>query len=149
MSVNNVYSFLDIAAALIGPGGAISIGTGAGTAEEGITIETATELNQMLIGSDGSGQHSLSADKSGQITVRLLKTSPVNGQLMAMANFQRTSGATHGQNTLTINDLSRGDVITCRQVAFKKIPTLSFGKEAGTNEWTFDAVYIDPILASA
>lgn len=140
------YSFLDVSATLVGPGGALSLGAGAGPSDEGITIESSVDFNTMAIGADGSGMHSLSGDKSGRVTLRLLKTSPLNKALMSMVNFQRTSGATHGQNTLSIRDLNRGDEIICRQVAFKKVPNISFGKEAGNNEWTFDAVYIDHLL---
>lgn len=142
------YSFLDIAAALVGPGGSISIGAGAGVADEGIDVETSVDRNTMTIGADGTGMHGLNADKSGRITLRLLKTSETNAALMSMANFQLTSGATHGQNTLVINDLARGDVITCRQCAFKKIPTMALAKEAGTYEWSFDAIQIDHLLAA-
>ena len=144
----NTYSFLDVTAALVGPGGALSIGSGAGVSEEGIDVAPTADVNTMQIGADGSGQHGLGTDKSGQITIRLLKTSPTNAMLMAMANFQRSSAATHGQNTLTINDVNRGDVVTCRQVAFKKIPSITFAKDPGINEWTFDAIYIDVLLGN-
>lgn len=140
------YSFLEVAATLAGPGGVIALGDGAGAAEEGITIEPAGDINTMQIGADGSGQHSLHADKSATITVRLLKTSPTNALLSAMLEFQRASAANHGQNTLVITDTARGDVISARQVAFKKRPSLTYAKEAGVNEWTFDAVLVDPAL---
>ena len=142
----STYSFLDVTATLVGPGGALSLGAGAGASEEGITVESTGEMGTMMIGADGSGQHSLSGDKSGRIVVRLLKTSPVNAQLNAMAQFQRASADAYGQNTLVITDTSRGDVVTCRQVAFAKQPSLTFGREAGMNEWEFNAVIIDPAL---
>lgn len=102
----------------------------------------------MLIGADGSGQHSLYADKSGRITVRLLKTSPVNQLLSAMYAFQTASGANYGQNTIAINDSSRGDVITCLQVGFAKAPDLTYAKDGGTNEWEFNAVKIERTLGA-
>lgn len=144
--MSNVYSFLEIQAALVGPGGAISLGSGAGNAEEGLSISPSGEIDGMQIGADGSGQHSLYADKSGKVTVRLLKTSPVNQLLSAMYAFQTASGSTHGQNTLTISDSERGDVVTCRQVAFAKAPDLSYAKDAGIIEWEFNAIYIDRLL---
>ena len=144
----NTYSFQDVTASLIGIGGSIAMGAGAGPTDEGIEIETAAAINTMTIGADGTGQHSLIADKSGKITVRLLKTSPTNAQLMAMVNFQRTSGATHGQNVFTLQDKNRNDIVSCRQVAFAKIPNLSYGKDAQPVEWTFEAVLIDFLLGS-
>ena len=142
----STYSFLDVTATLVGPGGVISLGSGAGVSEEGISVEPTGEMGTMMIGADGSGQHSLSGDKSGRVVVRVLKTSPVNAQLNAMSQFQRSSAESYGQNTLVITDTSRGDVITCRQVAFAKVPALTFAREAGMNEWEFNAVIIDPAL---
>lgn len=141
--MKNVYSFLDVAASLVGPGGVISLGAGAGVADEGITIEPTGDVGAMLVGADGSGQHSLYGDKSGRITVRLLKTSPVNAALMAMYSLQTASADAYGQNTLVITDTSRGDVVSCRQVAFSKAPSTTYGKEAGMMEWDFNAVIID------
>jgi hypothetical protein len=124
------------------------LGNGAGAAEEGITISFTSEDGTMQVGADGAGQHSLHADKSGKVTVRLLKTSPINKQLMAMRNFQKASSAAYGQNTIVINDSNRGDVITCSQVAFSKPPSLTYAKDAGTNEWEFNAIRIEPTLGT-
>lgn len=137
------YSFLDVVAAISGPGGAINLAAGAGVADEGLSVDPTSEINSMQIGADGSGQHSLHGDKSGRIVVRLLKTSPTNALLMAMYNFQTASAATHGQNTIVLTDTNRGDAVTARQVAFTKAPPLNYGKEAGLVEWEFSAVQID------
>lgn len=142
----STYSFLEFQMALVGPGGAINLGNGAGHAEEGVSFSPSGEMSGMTIGADGTGMHSLYADKSGRITVRLLKTSPTNALLAAMFAFQRSSAATHGQNTITGVDKARGDVVTCRQVAFVKQPDLTYGKDAGTVEWEFAAVSMDVAL---
>lgn len=141
--MSTTYSFLEVQAAIVGPGGVINLGNGAGAADEGITVDPTGEMSTMMVGADGSGQHSLHADKSGRLIVRLLKTSPTNALLMAMCNFQRSSGATHGQNTISIVDSNRGDVVTAQQVAFAKVPALAYGKEAGMLEWELSAVKID------
>ncbi|MNK60450.1 hypothetical protein D3C87_795840 [compost metagenome] len=144
--MSKTYSFLDVAASIEGPGGAFSLGSGAGIAEEGITITPTGPMNGMLIGADGEGMHSLYADRSAKIVVRLLKTSPTNKLLSEMVAFQRSSGSLHGQNTLVINDMSRNDSIACRQTAFAKIPDITYAKDGGTVEWEFDTVRMDPIL---
>jgi hypothetical protein len=141
--MNTSYSFLDTHAAIVGPGGSFSIGAGAGIAEEGITLEPAGDINAMTIGADGTGMHTLIADKSGHVSVRLLKTSPVNALLGAMLAFQRTSAKNHGQNTITIANTVSGDTHTCQQVAFAKVPVVTYAKNASMNEWRFDAVTID------
>ena len=146
--MSNTYSFLDVNAGIVGPGGAFSLGNGAGVAEEGISITATEDISAMTIGADGTGMHSLHADKSGVLTVRVLKTSPVNQLLMNLYNFQTASGAAHGQNTIAINDKSRGDAIICTQAAFKKVPDLTFAKDGGTNEWTFNVIRIERTLGS-
>lgn len=141
------YSFLDVQASIVGPGGAFSLGSGAGNAEEGITVEMTEDKNTMTIGADGTPMHSLHAGKGGSVTVRLLKTSPVNNSLANMYALQTASSALHGSNVLVIKNSVSGDQITCRAVAFKKLPAQNNAKEAGMNEWTFDAGIVDMTLA--
>ena len=142
----STYSFLDIVAAIDGPGGSVNLGAGAGPAEEGITIESVNDKSTMITGADGSGMHSLRADNSKAVTVRLLKTSPVNALLMNMYNFQTMSSVTHGKNTISVRDVARGDAITLEQVAFKRPPNLEFQIEGGMNEWQFDAIDSTTVL---
>lgn len=137
------YSFLDTQCSIVGAGGAFSLGSGAANAKEGITIEPSQDVNAMTMGADGQGFHNLHADKSGRILVRLLKTSPVNGQLSLMYNLQRASSAVWGQNTITLTNNTMGDAITCQNVAFGRVPTLTYAEDGSMNEWRFDAIVID------
>lgn len=146
MAGNNVYSFIDTFCAIVGPNGAVSLGPGAASAEEGISVAMTEEKNTMQIGADGEGQHSLHAGKSGMLTVRLLKTSPQNRALSLMYQLDTASSRTHGRNVITIRDNARGDTITARQVAFARFTELTWGKDAGMNVWTFQAIKIDQDL---
>lgn len=143
-----VYSFLNCQASMAGPGGFVNLAAGAAAAEEGLTIEAAEDKNVMTIGADGQGQHSLIASNASTVTVRLLKTSPVNKALMIMYNLQTTSSSLHGINVITVTDSARGDLNVLSQVAFKKKPTLTYAKEGGMNEWTFDAILSNSILGT-
>lgn len=140
------YSFLDVSASIVGPGGAIALGSGSGAAEEGISVEYTTEADTLTIGADGTPMHGLNADKSGTITVRLLKTSPTNQQLMAMFNVQRASSSLFGNNVITIIATHGGDVTTAQSVAFKQKAGLTYAKDAGMNEWAFSCGKIDSAL---
>lgn len=142
------YSFIDVGAAIDGPGGNINIGYGAGVAEEGITIERVEDMNTMTKGSDGATMHSLHASSASNVRLRLLKTSPTNAQLQNMLNYQRLSGANHGQNLIRVQDHLRGDIVTCRDVAFTGPPTLTWAKQGAMNEWLFHAGSTDPILGT-
>lgn len=144
----STYSFLDVNATLVGAGAVIDLGAGSGNAEEGITIAAAGDKSTMVIGADGEGMHSLNADKSGTVTIRLLKTSPQNAKLMALYDAQSLSSSLWGMNVITITNSASGDMTGCRRCAFKKVPDISYAKGAGTVEWVFDAVKIDRILGT-
>ena len=142
------YSFMDVNAGIVGPGGAFSLGNGAGVAEEGITITPTEDVNKMDVGADGSGMHSLHANKSGMVTVNLLKNSPTNALLSALYAFQTATSAAHGQNTININNIRSGDSITLTQVAFKKAPDLTYAKDGDVVAWEFHAVRIERLLGN-
>ncbi|GHE70012.1 hypothetical protein GCM10019059_32220 [Camelimonas fluminis] len=137
------YSFLDIVAAIAGPGGMISLGNGSGAAEEGITVEMVDDKNTMMIGAGGQGQHNLHAGKGGTVTIRLLKTSPTNAMMTDLYNFQTASSARHGQNTFSLRDVVRGDTVTGQQGAFKKFPSNGYAKDGPVMEWVMDFVVLD------
>lgn len=143
-----VYSFLNVQASIAGPGGFAQLAAGAAAAEEGLTIESVEDKNVMTIGADGKGQHSLLATDACTVTVRLLKTSPINQILQAMYELQSASSALWGQNIITVTDSARGDLTLVTQAAFKKKVTLTYAKEGGINEWAFDAISSTTVLGA-
>lgn len=142
------YSFLNITGTITGPGGNVNLAAGAAIADEGITIEHIEDKNVMTIGADGLGQHSLVASDAKTITIRTLKTSPLNAQLMVMYNTQSLSSSLWGTNQVNFQDTHRGDFFAGQNVAFKKPPTIVYAKEAGMNEWVLDCMKGDLILGS-
>lgn len=140
------YSFLNISCLFVGPGIASNLAAGAAAAEEGVTLEASEDKNVMTIGADGQGQHSLVASDGAVLTIRLLKTSPANAALMIAYDLQTVSSALHGINTVTLSDSARGDFSVLQQVAFKKKPTLTYAKEGGMMEWTFDVIQANTVL---
>jgi len=144
----STYSFMDVQASIVGPGGAFSLGYGEAAAEEGITIATGADKNTMTIGADGEGMHSLHADKSGQVTLRYLKTAPVNALLQALYDAQTLDSRLHGKNLITVTQSASGDVTAARSCAFKKKPDLRYAKDGDIVEWVFDAIKIDTILGT-
>ncbi|MDA4663255.1 DUF3277 family protein [Enterobacter hormaechei] len=140
------YSFLDVTASLTGPTGVIDLGQGSANSEEGITQTMGGNKNTMTIGADGEVMHSLHADKSGTITVTLLKTSPVNKKLSLAYNAQSQSSATWGNNVIVIRNTASGDIFTARSCAFQKQPDFNNAKEGGTVAWVFDCGKIDQLL---
>ena len=142
----STYSFLDVTASLTGPTCVIDLGQGSANSEEGITVAMGGNKNTMTIGADGEVMHSLHADKSGTITVTLLKTSPVNKKLSLAYNAQSQSSATWGNNVIVIRNTASGDISTARSCAFQKQPDFNNAKEGGTVAWVFDCGKIDQLL---
>lgn len=142
------YSFLDTAATISGPGGIVSFGSGNANAEEGISVEFVQDTDLPQYGADGSVVHNLNAVRAARFRVKLLKTSPVNNQLMTMYNLQRTSSALWAQNTISVSNPVLGDVYTGTETAFMKNPANQYAKEAGTIEWEFLSSQVDAVLGT-
>lgn len=140
------YSFMDVTASLAGPTGIIDLGAGSANADEGIAIALAHAKNTMTIGIDGEVMQSMSPDKSGTITVTLMKTSLANKKLMQAYNAQSLSSATWGRNTIVVRNTVSGDSFTANSVAFQKLPDNKNGKDGGNIAWVFDCGKIDQNL---
>jgi hypothetical protein len=132
------YSFLDVVATLIGPGGVAMLGNGSGASEEGISVEYVEEADNMVIGADGSTVHSLHASKAVRVRVSLLKTSPMNAILSGMYNLQHTSSLLWGKNALTIANITTGDGYVIQGAAFAKFPQNRYSRDAAMLDWEFN-----------
>ena len=143
-----VYSFQNVNATIAGPGGVLNLGAGAAVAEEGISIEPVEDKNQMVIGADGKGQHSLIVSEAVTATIRLLKTSPLNAALMLMYNIQTATSALWGSNVITVVDSGRNDFHALQSCAFKKKPAIVYDKAGPMQEWVFDCIVGTSILGA-
>jgi hypothetical protein len=81
----------------------------------------ANDKNTMTVGSDGRAAQP-ARRQFGQITLRYLKTAPVNRTLMALYNAQKLDSRLWGKNVITVNQSVAGDVIAGAFCAFKKVP---------------------------
>lgn len=143
------YSFENTQATIVAPSAqVITIGYGAGVGEDGIVIEAVEDADVMLLGADKTVAHSLVASTAVTVKVTLLKTSPTNSTLMYLYNFQKSTTFGWGELVLTLSDPVRGDFLILTSGAFTRLPTLTYAKEAGTNEWNFNFGTCSEILGS-
>lgn len=140
------YSFLDVTASFTGPTGVIDLGAGSANAAEGISVSMSAAKNTIVEGADGEIMHCLTPNSHGQITVNLLKTSPINKKLSLAYNAQSQSSALWGKNVIVIRNSTSGDSVTARSVAFNKLPEHKNGATADTVAWVFDCGRIDQML---
>jgi hypothetical protein len=138
----STYAFADVSCTLLGPGGTISLGYGAGTSDEGISITMLEDKTTMTTGADGSVMHSLHAGRAADIVVRLLKTSPANAQLSQLYQAQSASSLLWGKNVIKVSDTARGDIVAATDVAFARHAPITYAKDANINEWTFKGAVI-------
>lgn len=146
MSTGATYSFQDVTCSIIGPGLALTLGSEAGAAEEGLDINPEGQKNTLTIGADGSWMHSLRAGNPGTVNVHLLKTSNQNALLMAAYNAQRVSSALWGKNVITLVQTDSEDTIVCAGAAFGNPPNLTYATQGGTVTWTFQVGKLNEIL---
>ena len=144
----NAYSFGDVTCSIQGPNGSFELGSGAGAADEGISVEMIEDKGTMTMGAGGEVMHSLHVSKAGRITVRLLKTSRANQLLQAMYQADTSSSALYGGNTIVIRDVARGDVVVASQVAFQKLPNNAWSKDGNILEWAFNCGEVDMRLGT-
>lgn len=134
------YSFLDVNASIVGPGGSFNLGSGAGVTEEGINLDFTKDKNVQTVGADGTVMNSLVASQAGTLSVKLLKTSPINAKLSQLYNLQKVSSAAWGLNVITLTNNTSGDSFSITNVAFKKHPSIIYDTDGRFNEWMFDGV---------
>lgn len=146
--MSGTYSFKDVQVSIVGPGGAFSLGSGEGVAEEGVVIALANDKDTMTEGIDGEVMHTMRAGNSGTITVTLLQTSPRNQALMALYNAQRLDSRLWGKNVITVSQSAAGDIVTAVQCAFKKVPDISYVTAGGKCAWAFNCGHIDEMLGT-
>jgi hypothetical protein len=81
--------------------------------------------------------------------VRLLKTSPVNALMSAMANADFQNSLNWGNNTISALQHASGDVYTCAGCAFVRlVPNNNYAVEGGALEWEFDIAQMNAMLAA-
>ena len=130
------YSFFDVQAAISGPGGSFALK--GGNAAEGISIARVGDKDTMTIGADGHVMHSHHVARPCTVTIRLLKTSPVNAQLRELYNYQDVGSVNWGKNVITIRNIMTGDDEVVSGAAFTGLPENTWGSEGNTLEWTFN-----------
>lgn len=103
-----------------------------GLADDALSVSYLGE-NTMTIGSKGEASYNITSDKSADVTVNLLQTSPSNAYLSNLFNIAQAGG--QAGYPLVINDSKGGTLYTCSDAVISKIPDTSRGRETGTNSW--------------
>lgn len=124
----SVYSFQDVICIL----GGIKL-SGFAEGDDCIIIARRTDVITPTVGADGNATIAKSADKSVDITIKLLDTSISNSIIQDLLT---TSDLIYTiPFPIQIQDLGGLDTCVCSAAVVSKAPDLQFGAGANTREW--------------
>jgi hypothetical protein len=135
------YSFQDTILAING----VEI-TGWADGDDVIDIERRTDSISDKVGASGEMMISVSADKSGMVTIKLQQTSPSNLYLTALCDLQEASGSLFIPCAVTFMDTYRNDIATGLSGYIKKPPKMTRGTQGNNQEWVFVVERLDLVF---
>ena len=100
------------------------------------------------MGADGRMAVALNADRSGEITVKLMQTSRANSYLNSIAALQAAGPKRFVPVMITFQDSYRQDMGAGALGYIKKLPDVQRGTGINTQEWTFVVERLDLILGN-
>ncbi len=128
MAQSTAYSMINVAATLDG----LAI-HGLWDGDAAITEEQGADFGTGLVGADGSGIFSQSADQSARITIRLQHTSPTHAQLSRKLAQQRAGRLL--AFPFDVKDKDSGEGGTADRCFVLQAPADSKGKNATVRAW--------------
>jgi hypothetical protein len=126
-----VFSFRDVTAII----DASHEVTGWAPGDDVITAERNVESATSSIGANGDMCVSVSADLSGKVKFKLLKTSSSNRYLLNRQRTMEIGTTTFIPVNLVVKDVHRQDVVVGIAGYVVKVPNLAFGEKAKEQEW--------------
>lgn len=109
--------------------------------DNGIQIERNVDAVTGMAGTDGSYTRSITANKSGRVTLTLNQSSPSNDDLMAQAQADELNGT--GVGALFIKDNLGTTLVTAAEAWIVKLPQVAFAEAAGTRQWVLEAAVLN------
>jgi len=103
-----------------------------------VSAEYASDAAMLKEGADGSPAISYKRGaRGGTITVTLLQTSMSNNYLSSLLFAQKSIGGASTTVPILVRNAQGGQTVSMVRAAIQKEPTVTFGPEVSTVEWTF------------
>lgn len=123
--------------------------TGWSEGDDVIQMKRRVDAFSDKVGAGGDMMVSLSADRSGEVTFKLQRTSPSNVYLGNLARSQQAAGgATFVPITLLAMDTYRQDKGIGSGGYLRKLPDASWGAMAGDYEWSIIVQSLDMLFGT-
>ena len=100
-----------------------------------LTIET-EDLFGDVVGSDGEMARSASNNRSATIGINVLQTVPANDRLSALLKADLESPNGSSIFSLVVRDLEGTSLLVAEKCWVMKYPDITYGREAGSREWS-------------
>ena len=119
--------------------------TGWDEGDDVITIERAADAASHKIGAGGEMCMSISSDRSGSATFKLLQTSSANKKLLELLHLQEAGSQTFVPISMRIKDVRRQDQAAATVGYIVKMPSYKRGAKDNDQEWklNFERVEFD------
>lgn len=101
--------------------------------DDAVKIEPRGQEGDWMIGADGSGLFSQTADQSALLTLKLQHTSPTNRQLLEKAALQRSGVLI--PFPVTVVDINGGEGSHAGNCLIINLPSQDYGENASVREW--------------
>lgn len=139
MPISSAYSMVNVSATVDG-----QQVQGAWDGDDAIVVTPGADKGTGLIGADGSGIWSVSADKSATISVKLMHTSPTHRLLSQKLKRQQALGGAASTFPFSFIDTVSGEGGTADKCYIMTAPADSKGKSATVREWVLWTVEYNP-----
>ena len=101
-----------------------------------VTVRRNADMWSLQMGADGEGARSKSNDKSGQIEIQLLQTSPDNAYLASLQTADELENA--GLVPTMVKDNLGNSLHMAEQSYIKRGPDAEYGKETTARVWVIE-----------
>ena len=105
--------------------------------DDAIMIERREDGASDEIGADGFMMTSISADRSGKVTLKFQQTSPSNSYLMKQYQLQENGASSFIPSNLLYQDTNRQDRASCINGYILKPAPIKRGPKGAVQEWSF------------
>jgi len=116
--------------------------------DDSITVARRNDSASDKVGADGRMAVALHADRSGEITVKLMQTSPGNSYLNKFHAFQEAGPSRFIPVNIMFQDSSRQDMGVGSVGYIKKLPEITRGVGINIQEWVFVVERLDLVLGN-
>lgn len=106
--------------------------------DNAIEISPMADMSTSKTGIDGDVSRSTGTDRRAEVVIRLMQTSPSNDVLNAMVGVDLITGGR--LISITVQNLLMRDLFVAPQAWLSRRPVLTYAREAGEREWTFQCL---------